>query len=107
MFNIDEFERVVRIRLKTYTPVDKIYLKKNYVYEIFDKHNLQDSEIDLLFDMKRIIRIYPNLAFNDRIDAEINIAKNRKIKVIFIFDPVINGKIIQRKMGIITAFLIS
>lgn len=104
--SIDPFEREVRKRLNVSSPESKIYLKQNYGYEIFIRHGIQDYEIDFLFDAKRIMRIYPHLAFADRIEAEINAGKNRIIKVIFCFDPVVNGCKLLGKIGIITAFKI-
>lgn len=102
---MDVFERKVRVKLKGLTPDDKVYLKKNYAYEIFTKHHLSDDDINGLFDPKGIIRISPNVAFPEtRIDAEINVAKNKALKIIFLFDPVIQGKKLEGKIGIITAF---
>lgn len=101
---MNEFERSVRKKLKEFGPANRIYLKKNYSYEIFGKHNLTDDEINVLFDMKKIIAIYHNLAFEERIDAEIQISKIKKIKVIFQFEPFVNGKKQEGKVGIITAF---
>ena len=104
---MQEFERKIRQKLKNIGPDNKIYLKKNYAYEIFSKHNVKDYEVDYLFDMKKIITISQNLAFpEERMDAEINARKNRKIKIIFMFDPIVKGKRLKDKIGIITAFTI-
>ena len=92
--------------MKKLSSEDRLYLKKNYVYEIFTKHGINDAEVAFLFDTKKIIKISPNLAFPERINAEINAGKNRKIKVIFIFDPLVNGKKTLGKVGIVTAFAI-
>lgn len=68
---------------------------------------MSDYEVDYLFDMKKIIIIYPNLAFPDqRIDAEINAGKGKRIKIIFQFDPYVGGELLENKIGIITAFSI-
>lgn len=102
---INSFERNVREQLKQLNSEHKVYLKKNYAYEIFNKHAISDEEVDFLFDMKRVIQISPNIAFpHERIDAEINSGKNRKIKIIFTFDPVVKGEKLKGKVGIITAF---
>lgn len=106
MFFIDNLERDVRQRLKERGTENKIYLKKRYQYEIFSKHALSDEEINLLFDMKKVTKISQNRAFDERIDVEVSINKNRKIRIIFQFDPVIQGKKYVGKVGIITAFLI-
>lgn len=106
VFIITPFEREIRQRLKEHSSEDKIYLKKNYLYEIFTRHTIRDDEVNYLFDMKKIITIYPNLAFSERIDAEINADKNRRIKIIFQFDPFVQGKKLTGKVGIITAFVI-
>ncbi len=104
---MEEFERKIRQKLKNIGPDNKVYLKKNYAYEIFSKHNVNDYEVDYLFDMKKIIAITQNLAFpEERMDAEINAGKNRKLKIIFMFNPVFKGKRLKDKVGIITAFLI-
>ena len=104
---MEEFERKIRQKLKSIGPDNKVYLKDNYAYEIFSKHNVKDYEVDYLFDMKKIIKIYQNLAFpEERMDAEINAGKNRKIKIIFMFDPLVKGKRLKNKIGIITAFTI-
>lgn len=104
---MNAFEIGVRQKLRKLGPENKKYLKKNYKYEIFIKHNLQDYEVEYLFDMKKIEKIYPNLAFQDeRIDAEVNISKEKKIKVIFQFDPIYKGKRLKDKVGIITAFTV-
>ena len=104
---MEEFERKIRQKLKASGPDNKIYLKKDYAYEIFSKHNIRDYEVDFLFDMKKIIKIYQNLAFpEERMDAEINARKNRKIKIIFMFDPIVKGKKLKDKVGIITVFSI-
>ena len=100
---MNEFERKIRARLRKLLPEDKVYLKKNYEYEIFSKHSINQEEINLLFDMKKIERIYPNMAFENRIDAEIAVNKTKRIKVIFIFSPKIEDKILG-KIGIVTAF---
>lgn len=106
MFFIDNLERDVRQRLKERGTENKIYLKKRYQYEIFSKHSLSDEEINLLFDMKKVTKISQNRAFDERIDVEVSINKNRKIRIIFQFDPVIQGKKYIGKVGIITAFRI-
>ena len=103
---MNEFERQVRQRLKSIGMENKIYLKENPQYEIFQKHNLTDEEINLLFDMKKISRITANIAFDERINAEIDISKTKKIKIIFQFDPIIKGEKKVGKVGIITAFVI-
>ena len=54
--------------------------------------------------MKKIIEIYPNMAFEERIDAIINADKNKKIKIIFQFDPILNKEKLKSKVGIVTAF---
>ena len=104
VLTIDPFEQQIRKKLTKYTSEEKIFLKKNYIYEIFTKHGIQEFEIDYLFDAKRILRIYPNIAFPERIDAEINAGKNHRLKIIFMFDPVVQGQRLQNKIGIITAF---
>ena len=102
---MEEFERKIRQKLKSIGPDNKIYLKDNYAYEIFSKHNVKDYEVDYLFDMKKIIAISQNLAFpEERMDAEINAGKNRKLKIIFMFDPMYKRKKLKDKVGIITAF---
>ena len=102
---MEEFEKKIRQKLKNIDPDNKIYLKKNYAYEIFSKHNVKDYEVDYLFEMEKIIVISQNLAFPEqRIDAEINAGKNRKIKIIFMLDPIVKGKKLKDKVGIITAF---
>ncbi len=106
MFFIDNFEHYVRQRLKELGTENKIYLKKRYQYEIFSKHSLSDEEIKLLFDMKKITKISQNRAFDERIDAEVSISKNRKIRIIFQFDPLIQGKKHSGKVGIVSAFRI-
>lgn len=106
MFFIDNFERDVRQRLKERGTENKIYIKKRYQYEVFSKHTLSDEEINILFDMKKVIKISRNRAFDERIDAEVSISKNRKIKIIFQFDPIIQGKKHIGKVGIVTAFQI-
>ena len=57
--------------------------------------------------MKRIIRIYPNIAFADRIDADVQAGKTKKIKIVFIFNPLVKEKVLSGKVGIITAFSLS
>ena len=100
-----EFERKIRLKLKDMGPDDKVYLKENYIYEIFTKHNVKDHEVDDIFDMKKVVAITQNSAFpEERVDARINTGKNRKIKIIFSFDPVYKGKKLKDKVGIITAF---
>ena len=97
----------MRERLKKLSSEHKVYLKKNYAYELFNKHGIHDEEINFLFDPKKILRISPNLAFpHERIDAEINAGKKRTIKIIFVFDPMVEGKKLPDKVGIITAFTI-
>ncbi len=88
-----------------YTADNRIYLKKNYHHEIFERHGVTEQEIDFLFDKKKRIKITQNTAFHEeRIDAEINAGKGRKIKIIFMFDPTVQGKEQKGKVGIITAF---
>lgn len=101
---MNEFERRIRQQLKRSGIESKVYLKERYEYEILHKHNPTDEEINLLFDMKKIMRITPNIAFDERIDAEIDVSKLKKIKVIFQFDPTIKGEKKIGKVGIITAF---
>jgi len=103
---MDDFERQVRQRLKKLGFENKVYLKKNYDHEIFTKHDIGDDEINYLFDMKKIIKIYPdNLAFpGERIIADINASKNKKFSIIFQFDPNLNEKKLKGKVGIITAY---
>ena len=103
---MNEFERSVRQKLKAMGKENKLYLKEKYEYEIFQRHGIQDEEINLFFDMKKVTRITPNIAFDERIDAEINVSKTRKIKVIFQFDPIMKGQKQIGKVGIITAFSI-
>ncbi len=79
-------------------------MKKNYQYELFERHNLSDEDINSIFDAKKILKLSVNVAFDDRIDAEVQIRKDEKIKVIFIFDPFVSSKKIEGKLGIITAF---
>ena len=55
---------------------------------------------------QKIISLKPNLAFANRIDAEINVGKNRRLKIIFCFDPVLKENKAIGKIGIITAFVI-
>lgn len=106
MFSINEFERTVRQQLKSVNPQDKLYLKERYEYEIFHRHGVSDDEIKMLFDMKKITRITPNFAFNERIDAEIDVSKMKRIKIVFQFDPWLKGKKQEGRVGIITAFQI-
>lgn len=101
---MNEFEREVRQKLKMYGQENKIYLKERYEHEIFHKHNIQDEEIRLLFNMKKVTKINKNIAFEERINAEIDISKTKKIKVIFQFDPIVKGEKQIGKVGIITAF---
>jgi len=102
---MEEFERKIRQKLKSIGTDNQIYLKEDYAYVIFSKHKVKEYEVDYLFDMKKIIAITPNLAFpEERMDAEINAGKNRKLKIIFMFDPVFKGKKLKDKVGIITAF---
>ncbi|MBI2668911.1 hypothetical protein HYX14_03650 [Candidatus Woesearchaeota archaeon] len=104
MFRINSFEQNIRQKLKNYNSEEKIFLKKNYVYEIFIKHGIQEFEVDYLFDAKRILKIYPDVAFSDRIDAEINAGKDRRLKIIFMFDPFLQGQKHLGKVGIVTVF---
>ena len=101
---MNEFEIEVRQKLKAYGQENKIYLKERYEHEIFHKHNIQDEEINLLFDMKKVAKISKNIAFEERINAEIDISKTKKIKIIFQFDPMVKGEKQIGKVGIITAF---
>lgn len=101
---MNEFERQVRQKLKAYGQENKIYLKERYEHEIFHKHNIQDEEINLLFDMKKVTKINKSIAFEERINAEIDISKTKKLKIIFQFDPLIKGQKLIGKVGIITAF---
>lgn len=103
---MNEFEREVRQKLKMYGQENKIYLKERYEHEIFHKHNIQDEEINLLFDLKKVMKISPHTSFDDRIQAEIDVTKIKKIKVIFQFDPIVKGQKLIGKVGIITAFSI-
>ena len=103
---MNEFERSVRQKLKAMGVENKLYLKEKYEYEIFQRHGIEDEEINLLFDMKKITRITQNIAFDERIDAEIDVSKTRKIKVILQFDPIMKGQKQIGKVGIITAFSI-
>ncbi len=103
---MDSFEREVRRKLKSLSSVDKIYLKKNYQYEVFGKHNLSDEEINLIFDPQHLISISPNLSSPDRIDVLVQTQKQRRLKIIIQFDPIIGDKQHQSKVGIITAFFI-
>ena len=80
--SMDIFEKEVRSRLKNYNETNKVYLKKNYQYELFQKHNISDDEINFIFDMKKIIVIYPNAAFSERIDIIINSTKGRRPQLI-------------------------
>ena len=103
---MDLFTVQVKNRLAQIGPQNKVYLKSNYEYELFSRHNILDDEINLLFDPKKIQRIYPNIAFEERIDVEINISKKRLIKVIIQFDPFVNGVKQEGKVGIVTAFVL-
>lgn len=71
---MNEFERQVRQKLRAYGQENKIYLKERYEHEIFHKHNIQDEEINLLFDMKKVTKISKSIAFEERINAEIDIS---------------------------------
>lgn len=99
-----DFVASIKERLSKFRSEDKEYLKTNYNYEIFQKHSITDEEVNFLFDKKKIIKIYPDIAFSDRIDVEINAAKGRTIKIIFTFEPEKDGKKLKGKIGIITAF---
>ena len=101
---MNEFEREVRQKLKAYGQENKVYLKERYEHEIFHKHNIQDEEINLLFDLKKVSKISRNIAFEERINAEIDISKTKRIRVIFQFDPILKGEKQIGKVGIITAF---
>ncbi len=103
---MDLFEKEVRNKLKFLSEDDKIYLKKNYIYELFQKHKIFDHEINAIFDPKKAIAIYPNAAFAERIDIEVVPAKGRTLKVIIQFDPFVRGLKMNGKLGIITAFWI-
>ncbi len=103
---MDAFEKNVRNKLRSLSEKDKIYLKKNYRYEVFQKHNITDDEISFIFDQKKIIKIHPNTAFSERVDVEVNVSKGKTIKVIIQFDPILNGEKLSGKLGVITAFMI-
>lgn len=102
----DTFALDVKKRIKALGPDQKVYLKSNYEYEIHSRHGISDDEINLIFDPKKIRRIYPNAAFENRIDIELNVSKSRAIKVIIQFDPTIKGTQQPGKVGIITAFVL-
>lgn len=102
-----KFQNEIKQKLKSLGPDNKIFLKKNYTSEVFTKHGITEREIDFIFDNKKIIDIYPNIAFPDeRVDIEISYSKNKQIKVIIQFDPVLAGKKQEGKVGIVTAFKI-
>jgi len=102
---MDEFERKVRQRLKELGPENKVFLKERYEHELFSKHGLEDQEINCLFDMKKLMRVYPDDAFPEtRIIGEINLSKKKKFEVIFMFDPILKGKVLKGKVGIVTAY---
>ncbi|MBI5393514.1 hypothetical protein HZA96_06620 [Candidatus Woesearchaeota archaeon] len=103
---MDIFEKEVRNRLRNLDNNMKVYLKKNYKYEVFEKHNITDDEINFIFDMKKITKIYPNAAFPERVDIIINATKGKTIKVIIQFGPILKEEKLLGKVGIITAFKI-
>ncbi|HLC70577.1 MAG TPA: hypothetical protein VJI32_01130 [Candidatus Nanoarchaeia archaeon] len=103
---MDSFEQEIRGKLKLYTSADKMYLKKNYQHEIFTKHGVSDEEINFIFNSARIISIFPNLSFGDRIDITVQTQKHKKLKVIIQFNPFANQQTNIGKVGIITAFFI-
>ena len=96
----------MRSKLKNYTSTDKIYLKKNHYQEIVLKHHVSDDLIDFIFDPKKIIGINQNLAYEERIDVMIQAEKNKKLKVILQFDPIMSNQKQYGKVGIITAFFV-
>ena len=65
---------------------------------------MTDEDINALFDHRKIMKLYKNVAFEERIDAEVQIRKNDKIKIIFVFDPLVSNRKIEGTIGIVTAF---
>lgn len=101
---MDSFERIVRQKLKTFSPEKKVYLKRNYEYEIFQRHGVADEEVNCIFDASKVKCIGQNVAFDDCIDIEVEPRKKRRIKVIIVFDPPVLGQRQNGKVGIVTAF---
>ncbi|MBN2423013.1 hypothetical protein JXB41_07340 [Candidatus Woesearchaeota archaeon] len=95
------YEKKIRQQLKKYTPEDKVYLKKDYKYSVLDKHNISDEEVNLLFNPKKIVRIYQNVAFpEERYNAVLDCGKDKQITVIFMFKPSLKGTILKDNVGI-------